>query len=59
MSSSPAFNEEHAIGKVIDEIPKGLVRHIIVANNNSTDGTAYEAENHGANVVFELKAGLW
>lgn len=31
----PAFNEEHAIAKVIAEIPKS-VNEIIVISNNST-----------------------
>jgi len=53
----PAFNEENAIGKVIDEIPKELIRNIIVADNNSSDQTATEAEAHGAIVVFEPKTG--
>ncbi len=53
----PAFNEEQAIGAVLDEIPQDLVRHIIVADNNSTDNTSREAEEHGATVVFEPNAG--
>ncbi len=35
----PAFNEENSVGKVIADIPKELVREIIVANNASTDRT--------------------
>lgn len=53
----PAYNEAGAIGLVLNEIPKELVRTIIVANNNSTDETADVAEKHGATVVFEPKAG--
>jgi len=53
----PAFNEEKSIGLVLDEIPKNLVRRVVVANNNSTDTTAEVAEKHGATVVFEAKAG--
>jgi len=53
----PAFNEEKSIGLVLDEIPKNLVRRVVVANNNSTDATAEVAEKHGATVVFEAKAG--
>ncbi len=53
----PAFNEENAIGLVIDEIPKDLVRNIIVADNNSTDKTSLVANEHGAKVVKEPKAG--
>jgi len=53
----PAYNEADAMGLVLDEIPKELVRNVVVANNNSTDATAEVAEKHGATVVFEPKAG--
>ena len=52
----PAFNEEKSIGKVIGDIPK-LVRHVVVANNNSTDRTAEVALSAGAQVVFEPQKG--
>jgi len=52
----PAFNEEKSIPKVIAEIPD-LVRHIVVANNNSQDRTSEVAEEAGANVVFEEQKG--
>ncbi|MEM6738397.1 MAG: glycosyltransferase, partial [Bacteroidota bacterium] len=35
----PAFNEQNAVGLVIDEIPKDLVSEIIVVDNGSTDDT--------------------
>ncbi|MFC2175377.1 glycosyltransferase family 2 protein [Bacteroidota bacterium] len=53
----PVFNEEASIGKVISDIPKSLVRNIIVTNNNSTDNTAEVAKTHGATVVFEPNPG--
>lgn len=53
----PAYNEEQSIGKVIAEIPKDLVREIIVCNNNSTDGTEIVATNAGATVVPAKKKG--
>lgn len=53
----PAYNEEQSIGLVVDEIPKSLVRHIVVANNNSTDKTGAVAEEHGAVVVFQPEPG--
>lgn len=53
----PAFNEEASIAKVIGDIPPSLVRHIIVANNNSTDETAAVAERTGAVVVHEKRKG--
>ena len=52
----PAYNEEKSIPKVIAEIPK-FVRHIVVANNNSTDQTQLVAEAAGAKVVFEAQKG--
>lgn len=52
----PAYNEEKSIPKVIAEIPK-FVRHIVVANNNSTDQTQQAAEAAGAKVVLELQKG--
>ena len=47
----PAFNEEGALGGVIDAVPRGLVRDIIVCDNASTDATAAVADAHGATVV--------
>lgn len=47
----PAYNEERSIGKVIREIPRSLVRDIIVCNNNSTDATRFYALEAGAIVV--------
>ena len=52
----PAFNEEKSIGKVIGDIPT-LVRHVVVANNNSTDRTAEVATAAGAQVIFEPQKG--
>ncbi len=53
----PVFNEEESIGKVINEIPKELVRHIIVCNNGSSDSTAQVASNYGAIVVDQTLKG--
>lgn len=52
----PAYNEEKSIPKVIAEIPN-VVRHIVVANNNSTDRTGEVAKSAGAVVVFEPQKG--
>jgi len=49
----PAFNEENSVGNVVNDIPKHLVREIIVVNNNSTDDTAINAKNAGATVLTE------
>ncbi len=53
----PAYNEEGSIGKVVHDIPKGIVRHIIVCNNGSTDNTKEVATGEGAIVVDEPKSG--
>lgn len=53
----PANNEEKSIGHVIRDIPKDLVRHIVVCNNNSTDRTKSVAIEAGAVVVDEPKPG--
>jgi len=53
----PAFNEQDAIGNVIDDIPKDWVRDIIVADNNSKDDTSAVAKSHGATIVFQANSG--
>ncbi|MDG1477052.1 MAG: glycosyltransferase family 2 protein [Vicingaceae bacterium] len=53
----PAFNEENSVGNVVKDIPKELVREIIVVNNNSTDDTAVNATNAGATVLTEPNMG--
>lgn len=53
----PAFNEEESIVHVINDIPKDLVREVIVCNNNSTDNTAENAESSGATVVLAEQKG--
>lgn len=53
----PAYNEAASIGKVIGDIPRELVRDIIVCNNNSTDATASVAAASGAIVVDQPLRG--
>ncbi len=53
----PAFNEADSIGKVIGDIPKNLVREIVVVNNASSDETEKNAKNAGATVVQEEHKG--
>jgi glycosyltransferase involved in cell wall biosynthesis len=53
----PAFNEEDSISKVINDIPKGLVRNILVCNNASTDNTKVNAESAGAIVLDQPEIG--
>lgn len=53
----PAYNEERSIGKVVDDIPRSVVDHVIVVNNNSTDKTVEVAQNAGAIVLDEPRRG--
>ncbi len=53
----PAFNEEASIPLVLEEIPKDLVREVIVCNNASSDDTASRARAAGAIVVDQLRKG--
>ncbi len=53
----PALNEERAIGGVLASLPPAFFSHILVADNGSTDRTAWIAGNAGAEVVREPRRG--
>lgn len=53
----PAYNEEQSIGLVVSDIPKDLVREVIVSENNCSDRTAFVAEKNGATVVSQPLRG--
>lgn len=53
----PAFNEENAVAKVVQDIPKTIVDEVIVVNNNSSDRTSEAAKKAGATVLFEAVKG--
>lgn len=53
----PAYNEEKSIGKVVRDIPRELVAHVIVVNNRSTDNTVQVAMDAGAIVLNEDRKG--
>lgn len=53
----PAYNEEESIAKVVNDIPKDLVRDIVVCNNNSKDKTKIMAQGAGATVVDQPQPG--
>ncbi len=59
----PTLNEELTVGKVIDEIPRqaleeeGFEVDILVADGNSSDRTRQIAEEKGAIVTIEPRAG--
>jgi glycosyltransferase involved in cell wall biosynthesis len=52
----PTFNEAEAIGGVIQELPRDIVREVIVADGGSTDGTQQIARVAGA-VVLDAGRG--
>lgn len=57
----PAFNEVENIDALFDELDplreSGIIRHIILADNGSTDGTGEAAQKRGAVVVREPRRG--
>ena len=53
----PAFNEELGVGKVLDDLPEGILRQVVVVDNNSTDRTSDVARAHGAVVLHEAMQG--
>ncbi|HSN81180.1 MAG TPA: glycosyltransferase family 2 protein [Polyangiales bacterium] len=53
----PALDEELALPRVLRDIPRPLVRRVVVADNGSTDATAEVARAHGAEVVLEPERG--
>lgn len=53
----PAFNEENSVGLVLNDIPRDMVREVIVINNNSNDNTRINAQQGGATVLDEPRQG--
>jgi glycosyltransferase involved in cell wall biosynthesis len=53
----PAWNEAGAIGPTIAALPRPLIRHIIVVDGGSTDGTQAEAAAAGAIVITQSRRG--
>lgn len=48
---SPVYNEAESIPLVLADVPRPPVRRIVMADNNSTDGSAEIARENGAVVV--------
>lgn len=55
----PAYNEEQAIGNVIDELSRlSIIDEIIVVNDGSSDTTGEKAADRGATVIYhEVNSG--
>lgn len=53
----PALNEQHAIGRVLADIPEELVDEVVVVDNGSSDQTVTVAEKYGATVLMEARKG--
>jgi glycosyltransferase involved in cell wall biosynthesis len=53
----PALDEEEALPRVLEEIPRGEVDLVLVVDNGSQDGTAEVARRSGARVVSEPVRG--
>jgi glycosyltransferase involved in cell wall biosynthesis len=53
----PTHNEAQAIGRVLADLPAGVVTEVLVVDSNSTDGTPAIAESMGARVLHEPRRG--
>ena len=53
----PTHNEAQAIGRVLADLPSGLVTEVIVVDSNSTDGTPDVARKLGAKIIEEPRRG--
>jgi glycosyltransferase involved in cell wall biosynthesis len=53
----PTRNEAQAIGRVLADLPAGLVNEVIVVDNHSADGTPDIAARMGARVISEGRRG--
>ena len=53
----PTHNEAQAIGRVLADVPCGLVTEVIVVDSNSSDGTREIAAKTGARVIQEPRRG--
>ena len=53
----PTRNEARAIGRVLADLPAGLITEVLVVDNHSSDGTPEIAARMGARVVREPRRG--
>lgn len=53
----PVLNEEAALPKVLQALPKDLIRKVVVVDNGSIDNSGAVAEKLGAHVILEPRQG--
>lgn len=53
----PALDEQQALARLLDELPRQRYARLLVVDNGSTDGTAAAARAGGAEVVCEPRRG--
>jgi glycosyltransferase involved in cell wall biosynthesis len=53
----PTHNEAQSIGRVLADLPAGMVTEVLVVDSNSTDGTPEIAAKMGARVLHEPRRG--
>ena len=53
----PTFNEQEAIGKVLDELFSIDLKNILVVDGYSSDGTVRVAKKFGVKVIFQQGTG--
>jgi glycosyltransferase involved in cell wall biosynthesis len=53
----PTRNEAQSIGRVLADLPAGIVTEVLVVDSNSTDGTPEIASKMGARVLHEPRRG--
>jgi glycosyltransferase involved in cell wall biosynthesis len=53
----PTHNEAESIGRVLADLPAGIVTEVLVVDSNSTDGTPEIASKMGARVLHEPRRG--
>lgn len=53
----PAYNEEKSLPYVLQDLPRKIIKEIIVVDNASTDKTPQEARQLGCRVIYEARRG--
>ena len=53
----PTYNEAQSIGRVLADLPAGIVTDVLVVDSNSSDGTPEIASKMGARVIHEPRRG--